>query len=203
MSQQSHDGARSQQSRDSTRGRNPELGALLEGSSADESDGDESLSDDDVFEVLYNRRRRDVLRYMREHDGTATVGELAEYIAAKENDTTVQQLSSYERKRVYVGLYQNHLPMMDDVGVADYDKDRGTVELRESVEQLGPYLDGDVDAGTSRLRVGGTLVLASLLLLGILDVGMFAMGSDLLWTAIAVVGFLLLVISEEFDGFAN
>jgi len=43
-------------------------------------------------------------------------------------DSAPEKLTSRERKRVYVGLYQCHLPKMDGVGVIEFDKNRGTIE---------------------------------------------------------------------------
>jgi hypothetical protein len=189
MQEQTHDG----------RGRDPDVSAILEDDkSENETEADSSLTKDDVFEVLYNRRRREVLSYMREHDGTTSVSDLAEYIAAKENDTTVQQLSSYDRKRVYVGLYQNHLPMMDDVGVVEYDKNRGTVEFRDCATELEPYLDDTVDSNISHVKVLGASFLAVLVLLSVLNVGFFGASSDLLWTILGVAGLLILTIYDEY-----
>jgi len=105
----------------------------------------EELSLDVVFEVLKNQRRRHVLRYLREEEGVVSLGDLAEYIAAKENDKTVAELSSKERKRVYVGLYQCHLPKMDDMGIVSYNQNRGLVELTDSAEQVETYLDATSD----------------------------------------------------------
>lgn len=110
-------------------------------SSAGESSTSEELSLDLIFEVLKNRRRRDVIRYLREEDEQTSLSDLAEHVAALENDTTTQALSSSQRKRVYVGLYQCHLPKMDDMDIVNFNQDRGYVELGENVEQLDPYLD--------------------------------------------------------------
>ncbi len=102
-----------------------------------------SLPKDVIFELLKNRRRREVLTYLLDTDGTVTLGELAEQIAAWENDTTVNALSSDQRKRVYVALYQTHLPKMDDAGIIDYDQDRGLIALSDNADLLVMYLDTD------------------------------------------------------------
>jgi hypothetical protein len=65
----------------------------------------EELPLDVTFEILKNRRRRLVLQFLRDAEETTSIGELAEHIAAIENDTTVQQLNAQQRKRVYIGLY--------------------------------------------------------------------------------------------------
>jgi len=116
---------------------------------ADSTEEVSQLSKDTLFGILKNQRRRDALRYLRDNDGSADLGELAEHIAAKENDIDVRQLSSDQRKRVYIGLYQCHLPKMDDAGVVDFEKNRGDIELLDPAEQMYPYVEvGDgSDAG--------------------------------------------------------
>ena len=103
----------------------------------------EPLSLDLVFEVLKNERRRRVLKYLRDNPETVSLSDLAEHIAAIENGISEAALSSQERKRVYVGLYQCHLPKMDDTDVIDFNGDRGTVALGANAEQLYPFLDAD------------------------------------------------------------
>ncbi|WP_262177606.1 DUF7344 domain-containing protein [Haloarcula laminariae] len=103
----------------------------------------EPLSLDLVFEILKNSRRREVIHYLRDREAEERVslGELAEHVAAIENDTTTEQLTSSQRKRVYVGLYQCHLPKMDDMGVVDFNQDRGHVALAPQADCLTEYLD--------------------------------------------------------------
>lgn len=104
------------------------------------------LSLDTIFEILKNQRRRYVLKYLRESSGTVKLNELADQVAAWENDKELGLVSSNERKRVYVGLYQCHLTKMDDSGVIDFDQYRGTIEVRPAVEKLYEYLDFGQDA---------------------------------------------------------
>lgn len=116
--------------------------------------GTDDLPNDVVFGLLSAARRRSVLRHLKENDGGATIGEVAEHIGAAENGIEVHQLSSTQRKRTYVGLYQNHLPKLNDANVIDYDRARGTIELREGAEQLLPYLSLDsADAGEDESQV--------------------------------------------------
>lgn len=170
----------------------------LRGTDDGTSSGSERLSDDEMFEVLYNDRRRRILTYLLDHDGASTVGEMAEHIAARENDTTVQLLSSYERKRVYVGLYQNHLPMMDDVGIVDYDKNRGTVRLRDCSDQLEPYLESTDEPDESRIVAGCALACAGLPLLSVLGVSSVAGFGDPLWIVAGAIGFFALTLFDTY-----
>jgi len=100
----------------------------------------EPISKSHLFELLSADRRQEVLRYLDANGGTADLGELAEHIASLECDCAVSELGSQQRKRVYVGLYQCHLPKMAEAGVIDYDQDRGDVALNERSARLLRYL---------------------------------------------------------------
>lgn len=163
-------------------------------------EGGAELSKGEIFDLLKNRRRRTVIRYLRENDGYAELNDLAEHIAAKENDIDVRQLSSDQRKRVYIGLYQCHLPKMDSLGVVDYDKDRGTIELQASVHQLLEYMDLDQDGeeetqGTDRAwmipAIAGFVV--AIVTVGALGLGPLAAVPAGVWTLLSVVGILTIV----------
>lgn len=95
-----------------------------------------------IFDTLRNRRRRDVLRYLWNVE-LVTIGELAEHIAARECDKDVGQVKSKERKRVYVGLYQCHLPKLADVTAITYDQARGDIERGPQFDQFVEYLPGE------------------------------------------------------------
>jgi len=109
---------------------------------ADETDdATAELSLDHIFEILKNERRRTVLHYLADQEGTVSLGELAEHVAAVENDTTVARVTSKERKCVYVGLYQCHLPKMDDMDIVSFNQNRGRIEIGPNAEALYTYLD--------------------------------------------------------------
>lgn len=120
-----------------------EQGKNAELQSKEAGEGTDSLSHDVIFGVLASKRRRDVLRYVDETGGETTLSEVAEHIAAMENGIEPHQLSSEQRKRLYVSLYQSHLPKMDDESVIDFNQTRGTIELRSEAEQLFRYLAVD------------------------------------------------------------
>lgn len=105
----------------------------------------ERLEMDVAFELLKNWRRRTVLRYLAEEE-SVTLSDLAEHVAALENDVPEAQLSSKQRKRVYVALYQCHLPMMDRAGVIEFNRARGLVERSPLAEELQGYLESRHDA---------------------------------------------------------
>ena len=160
------------------------------------------LSLDTVFEILKNRRRRDILQYLWQHEGTANIGELAEHIAALENDIDVSALSSSQRKRVYIGLYQCHLPKMDDAGIVAFDKHRGTVELNDAAAELTPYLTADepepADLPTASLATA--LVVGALVPAGVLGLGPLAAVPVIGWALLSTVALLAVTATQALGG---
>lgn len=102
---------------------------------------EEALSLDDIFHVLQNERRRQVIRYLRGLDGPIRMRDVAEQVAAWENDTTVENLHSDQRQRVYIALYQSHLPKLANQGIIRYNQPRGVIEPSPLLDEIGAYLD--------------------------------------------------------------
>lgn len=115
-----------------------------------------SISKDDAFHLLQNARRRAVLRYLIEHEGTARfrMRDIAEAVAAWEHDTTVQQLCSDERQRVYIALYQSHLPKLDEQGIIEYNQSRGVVEPEPLLGAVEPFLAEGLHAEDELVMLG-------------------------------------------------
>lgn len=142
----------------------------IETDSVEEEASDLSL--DVVFEILKNRRRRLVMHELKSLEGDTTLGDLAEHIAGIENDKDPSALGAQERKRVYVGLYQCHLPKMDEAGVIDFEQNRGTVSIGSNADQVYDYLEDEPVAEPQWERYylsyamasGGTFLLAAALL---------------------------------------
>ncbi|OVE85174.1 DUF7344 domain-containing protein [Natronolimnobius baerhuensis] len=107
-----------------------------------ECSGEEAaVSKDELFHLLQNERRRMVIRYLRGTEGPVRMRDVAEQVAAWEHETTVEKLTSKQRQRVYIPLYQSHLTKLDDAGVIDYQKDRGIVERKPFADTVDAYLD--------------------------------------------------------------
>jgi hypothetical protein len=112
------------------------------------------LSKDELFHLLQNQRRRRVLLYLQGTDSKVNMRDVAEQVAAWENDTTVEALSSDERQRVYIALYQSHLPKLDDADVLSYNQQRGIVERTPLANQLDTYLNVDTPSPLSDDETG-------------------------------------------------
>lgn len=105
------------------------------------------LDRDELFHLLQSGRRRAVIRYLTDHREISVfeMRDIADQVAAWENDKPVSHLHSNERQRVYIALYQSHLPKLDEVGVIDYNQSRGRVEPTSLLEQVEQYLVVDTD----------------------------------------------------------
>ncbi|WP_276261517.1 DUF7344 domain-containing protein [Haloglomus litoreum] len=141
------------------------------GRGSDAATDTEPLSLDIAFEILKNGRRRRVLEELSAATGDLTTGELSERIAAWENSKPIEEITSEERKRVYVGLYQCHLPKMHDADVVVFNKDRGLVAPGEHADLLDRFLtpadpepSPTSEEGSGMYRWVGTTVLAAGLL---------------------------------------
>lgn len=107
----------------------------------DDTDGAQPhLPKDVIFGLLSTKRRRYVLQYLADNGDHTTLSDLSEHIAARENDTEVDLITSQQRKRVYVGLYQCHLPKLDDADVIKFNRSRGIVKRRPNADLLYPHL---------------------------------------------------------------
>jgi hypothetical protein len=151
------------------------------------------LSQDEVYHLLSNPRRRFIISYLRD-DGTVGLQELASTVAAWENDTSPEQLTDQQKKRVYVSLYQTHIPKLEDAGIITYDSDTSQIHLRDSVEQLEQYLPETEDTGRDwrRIYLGLAAVGTLFYLLVTFDVPPFAaisggMAGGLILVAVAAV----------------
>jgi len=146
------------------------------------------LSLDHIFEILKNERRRTVLHYLADNEGPVSLGQLAEHVAAVENDTTVARVTSKERKCVYVGLYQCHLPKMDDMDIVSFNQNRGKIEVGPNAHALYAYLENSDSRDRQwPLYYGAVAALGGALLL-LSHVGASTVG--LTPTAVAVVSLL-------------
>lgn len=96
-----------------------------------------------VFDVLSNARRRYAIELLNQHEpgDEIDLGDLVEYVAARENDTTIADVDYKQRKRVYSSLRQTHLPKLNDCNLIEYDRDRGTIALSDAVSKVQMHLE--------------------------------------------------------------
>lgn len=80
------------------------------------------LDPETAYEILRNKRRRRILRYLASNEdrGPVPAGEIADHISREYGE---------DRTSVYIAAIQAHLPKMYEADVCEYDFDRKLVKL--------------------------------------------------------------------------
>lgn len=158
------------------------------GSKTDESKGP---SEDELFDVLSNRRRRYLIELLAGGDESSDIGTMATRIAARENGIDVAAVTNEERKRVYTALQQSHLPKMDAAGIIEFDKQRGEITPLSGLEHTNSYLREMRRTETSwrRYYLGLTAVSLPIILAVWSGLWPFSLLSPLAWSVAIVSGF--------------
>ena len=92
-----------------------------------------------LFTVLSNHRRRYLLHACQQANGEATLGDIAEQVAAWEYNKPIDELTSTERKRVYTSLQQHHLDKLLEAGLIEVERD--VIKTTEKGKSIRVYLD--------------------------------------------------------------
>lgn len=105
------------------------------------------MSLDRALSLLANERRRIVLRHL-DRAGSVRKPDLADHVAAIEQQTRPQLLEGQERKRVYVALHQTHLQKLEAKGALAIENGRikptpRTHLLADATRALDRTLGGD------------------------------------------------------------
>lgn len=165
--------------------------------------GAQELDREEVLDVLSNQRRRYALHYLKWHGEETDVRDLAEHVAAWENETEVDRLSYADRKRVQNALHQFHLPKMDNRGFVEYDARRGTVQLSPQVAATDFYVDvlpkRDIPWGFYYLGLSG---ISLILLTGsALQLPPFSVLSPLSWCLFVVTVLAVSSVGHFYDNY--
>lgn len=150
----------------------------------------EPLPRDEAFDILSNRRRRYALYYLSSEGDGITLQSLAREIAAWENEVPPESLSKKQEKRVYVSLYQTHIPKLASAGIVEYDDETGVITLRDRARDVTPYLRAGRRDYTDRwYRYYLALVVASTVLFSLTALEVSVFGA----IPLTVVGFLIIL----------
>ena len=121
----------------------------------DDDDGEAGpITHDMAFDLLSSRRRRFVLNRLQSAPEGVEIGDVATELAAFENDAPPEELSRKERKRIYVSLYQTHVPKLEEAGVVTYDSDSGLVQPTDRIGGLAAYFTSEHSADPAAMVIG-------------------------------------------------
>lgn len=100
-----------------------------------------SLSEETVFDVLSNRRRRFAVHALKRAEGHVTVSDLSTRIAAWEHGIDPDAVDYDQRRNVHSTLKRTHLPMLAEKGVVEYDDEANVVEPTAALADLDIYIE--------------------------------------------------------------
>lgn len=142
------------------------------------------LDDQAVHRVLSNERRRYLFDILQKTDNDLSVRELSERIAVEESGENPPPGNL--RRSVYVSLLQNHLPMLDEQGIIEYDDQAKEVRVADGLNDVMVLMETVPKYGLSRSEFVGALALLGLLMVYAAHVGtpLIAAVSPLTWAAV-------------------
>jgi hypothetical protein len=110
------------------------------GNATGESKSETEASLTDVHEILFNERRRALLRILKgATEESLTMRELSERLATRE--TGEDPAPRDARHSVYVALQQHHLPKLDDSGVIEREQDRVSLSESPTTREVYAHLE--------------------------------------------------------------
>ena len=102
---------------------------------------DESLSQETIFDVLSNRRRRFTIHALKHADDAMRVKQISERVAAWEHGIDLDAVSYDQRRNIHSTLKRTHLPMLEANGVIEYDAEANLVEPTAALSDLDIYVE--------------------------------------------------------------
>lgn len=97
------------------------------------------IDESEIYDLLRNERRRQVLKHLRRSLGSMRLRKLAKHIAQEETGESPPPKNI--KRSVYNSLHQTHLPKLDRQDIVQYDKNRKVVSLSDGARNINRYLD--------------------------------------------------------------
>lgn len=113
----------------------------------------------EIFDVLGNRRRRYILCYLLKQSNPIECSDIAEQIAAWENDLERDQVPMSQYQSVYNSLYQTHLPKLESTELVKYDRAENLVYHTNKTKEIEQF----INSATSELDEPRTWYLRTLI----------------------------------------
>ena len=100
-----------------------------------------TLSEDEVFEVLSNRRRRFVIHALKRAEEPVDLSDLSARVTAWERDVDPEEVRYEDRRNVYSTLRRTHLPKLEEKNVVTVHEEENLVEPTAELEELDIYVE--------------------------------------------------------------
>jgi len=99
---------------------------------------------DVIFRALADRKRRHVLACLQEHH-TVSLADLAEFVAGRESGGDATTVSAEVARDVYLSLYHNHVPKLEEADLLRYDQENDLVTRTEDADATLERVRDDLD----------------------------------------------------------
>lgn len=156
------------------------------------------LSDEDIHDVLRNRRRRLVIDILQDADAPVSVSDLSKEIGAIESGR--EPPPSNVRQSVYVSLLQTHLPKLDELGIVDYQSEGKMVSVEGGIKKVRVFMETVPKYGISRSEYYAALALLGLLVILGSELGVPVLKA-VSGTLLAYILFFLVFVSAIYHSF--
>jgi hypothetical protein len=87
---------------------------------------------DAVFDLFSKERRRYVLYYLDQQEGSISIEELIEQVADWETEASHEDIPGGKYDQIELSLRHTHLPKTAEVDFIEYHPDKGTINVRGS-----------------------------------------------------------------------
>ncbi len=108
----------------------------------------DELSVDTVLRLFGERRRRLIVNRLSQHDVALPLADVAKEVVAEKNDVALPETDDDVVLSVYLALYHNDIPRLEDHGIVEYEREKDVVRLSgdsERLLELLALLGGDED----------------------------------------------------------
>lgn len=99
------------------------------------------LTEDEIFTVISNRRRRYVIHALKRTEEPLDVSELSTHVTAWELDIDPEEVTYEDRRNVYSTLQRTHLPKLEEKDIVDLDEETNLVEPTPELRNLEIYVE--------------------------------------------------------------
>ncbi|WP_129117041.1 DUF7344 domain-containing protein [Halegenticoccus tardaugens] len=156
------------------------------------------FGESELFGVLSNDRRRELIHQLSVRDEPMTIQTAAEHVAMVEAD---ERRSAGERyKSVYVSLQQTHVPRLVETEIVEHDEGTNAIVPGRNFEAVREYLR---ETGRVRTEPSSDAYLrisaVGILLVGALWLGVFPFGSGVaaIVSFCSLLAVLLVAVAEK------
>lgn len=101
----------------------------------------DSLSEETIYDILSNRRRRYIVHILKRSETPVDVTEASKQITAWEMGIDIDEVSYEDRHPVYTALRDSHIPALAKHDLISYDESTNTVTAQPALTQLDVYVE--------------------------------------------------------------